>query len=202
MRIVAGVGDLVQRTRDGQAQVRYSVAGWSGGRVTLCAVSTMHKKTRSASFLVEPQTQGRWVVSGLASKLLEWFLLIWPQNRWLGFFGLGLKTGSSGLMIWPSKSPRRFLGLGIKNKWASVLSAASQNRRREVGTWHVLRSGGLFRLEASHARVFQFDLKTGGGITTGGARGIIVEVQSRGSWRGIGRCDGLYQTLLPQNYCF
>jgi hypothetical protein len=26
MRIVAGVGDLVQRTGDGQAQVRYSVA--------------------------------------------------------------------------------------------------------------------------------------------------------------------------------
>jgi hypothetical protein len=27
MRIVARVGDLVQRTGDGQAQIRYSVAG-------------------------------------------------------------------------------------------------------------------------------------------------------------------------------
>jgi hypothetical protein len=34
-RIVAGVGDLVQRTGDGQAQVRYSVAGRLGGRVML-----------------------------------------------------------------------------------------------------------------------------------------------------------------------
>jgi hypothetical protein len=34
MRIVVGVGDLVQRIGDGEAQVRYSVAGRSGGRVT------------------------------------------------------------------------------------------------------------------------------------------------------------------------
>jgi hypothetical protein len=32
MRIEAGVGDLVQRTGDGQAQVRYSVAGQSRDR--------------------------------------------------------------------------------------------------------------------------------------------------------------------------
>jgi hypothetical protein len=52
MRIEARVGDLVQRTGDGQAQVRYSVAGRSRGRVTLCAVCTMHKEMRSVSFLV------------------------------------------------------------------------------------------------------------------------------------------------------
>jgi hypothetical protein len=51
-RIEAGVGDLVQRTGDGQAQVGYSVAGRSRGRVMLCAVYTVHKETRSASFLV------------------------------------------------------------------------------------------------------------------------------------------------------
>jgi hypothetical protein len=51
MRIKAGVGDLVHRTGDGQAQVRYSVAGQSRGRVTLCAVCIMHKKTRSTDFL-------------------------------------------------------------------------------------------------------------------------------------------------------
>jgi hypothetical protein len=34
MRIVAGVGDLVRRTEDGEAQVRYSMVGRSGGRVT------------------------------------------------------------------------------------------------------------------------------------------------------------------------
>jgi hypothetical protein len=40
MRIMAGVGDLVQRTRDGEARVGYSVAGRSRGRVTLCALCT------------------------------------------------------------------------------------------------------------------------------------------------------------------
>jgi hypothetical protein len=48
------------------AQVGYSVAGRSGGRVTLCAVCTVHKETRSLSFLVEPQNQGRRFISGLA----------------------------------------------------------------------------------------------------------------------------------------
>jgi hypothetical protein len=79
------------------AQVGYSVAGRSRGRVAPCAVCTWHVETRSMSFLVEPQNQGGG-----------------------GFPGLGLKTGSSGLMIWASKSPRRFLGLGLKTKWASI----------------------------------------------------------------------------------
>jgi hypothetical protein len=79
------------------AQVGYSVAGRSRGRVASCAVCTWHVETRSASFSVEPQNQGGG-----------------------GFPGLGLKTGSSGLVIWTSKSSRRFLGLGLKTKWASV----------------------------------------------------------------------------------
>jgi hypothetical protein len=73
-------------------QVWYSVVGRSRGQMTLCAVYTMHKKTRSASFLVEPQNQGRRFVSGLASKPLGWFVSglilkslgrfsqVWPQN--------------------------------------------------------------------------------------------------------------------------
>jgi hypothetical protein len=63
------------------AQVGYSVARRSGGQVTLCAVCTMHMEMRSAGFLVEPQNQGRRFVSDLASKPLEWFSLIWPQNQ-------------------------------------------------------------------------------------------------------------------------
>jgi hypothetical protein len=126
------------------AQVGYSVAGWSRGRVAPCAVCTWHVETRSVDFLVEPQNQGRWFVSGLASKPLGWFspvwpqnwwrrfLPVWPQNRWSGFLvepqnhggggflGLGLKTGRYGLVIWASKSPRWFLGLGLKTKWASL----------------------------------------------------------------------------------
>jgi hypothetical protein len=52
MRIMAEVGDMTQRTRDGQAQVRYSMAGRLKYWVTLCAVYTVHKETRSVSFLV------------------------------------------------------------------------------------------------------------------------------------------------------
>jgi hypothetical protein len=63
-------------------QVGYSVAGRSRGRVVLCVICTVHIKTRSAGFLVEPQNQGRRFVSGLASKPLGRFLI-----------GLGLKTG-------------------------------------------------------------------------------------------------------------
>jgi hypothetical protein len=58
------------------AQVGYSVAGRSRGRVAPCAVCTWHVETRSAGFLVEPQNQGRWFVSGLASKPLRRFLAV------------------------------------------------------------------------------------------------------------------------------
>jgi hypothetical protein len=61
------------------------------------------------------------------------------------------------------------------------LSVAPQNRRREVGAGHASRSSGLLRVEASLARVSQSGLKTGGGTTTGGARGTITKVVSEAS---------------------
>jgi hypothetical protein len=78
---VAGVGDLVQRIGNSQAQVGYSVTERSGGRVTLCAVYTVHEEMRSVGFLVEPQNQSGWFVSGLDSKPLRRFQLVWPQNN-------------------------------------------------------------------------------------------------------------------------
>jgi hypothetical protein len=39
------------------AQVEYSVAGRSGGRVTPYAICTVHLEMRSADFLVEPRNQ-------------------------------------------------------------------------------------------------------------------------------------------------
>jgi hypothetical protein len=72
------------------------------------------------------------VFSSLASKLVATVspdlasksvvnLLVEPQNQGGGgFFGLGLKTGSSGLGIWASKSSRRFLGLDLKTRQTSV----------------------------------------------------------------------------------
>jgi hypothetical protein len=68
------------------AQIGYSVAGRLRGRVAPCAVYTMHKEMRNASFLVELENQGRRFVSGLISKPLGQFLI-----------GLGLNTDGDGL---------------------------------------------------------------------------------------------------------
>jgi hypothetical protein len=46
---------------------------------------------------------------------------------------------------------------------------------------HASRSSSLLGVDASLARVSQSDLKTGGGATTGGARGTITEVASEAS---------------------
>jgi hypothetical protein len=61
------------------------------------------------------------------------------------------------------------------------LSVAPQNQRREVGAGHASRSSSLLGVEASLARVSQSGLKTGGGVTTGGARGTIAEGASGAS---------------------
>jgi hypothetical protein len=114
------------------------------------------------------------VFSGLASKSVVGFL-VEPQNQGGGgFFGLGLKTDSY-----------RFDDLGLKitatvswfrpqNQADFGLSVAPQNQQREVGTGHASRSSSLLGVEASLARVSQSALKTGGGATTGGARGTIT----------------------------
>jgi hypothetical protein len=49
------------------------------------------------------------------------------------------------------------------------------------GVGHASRSSCLLRVEASQGRVSQSGLKTGGGVTAGGARGTITEVVSRSS---------------------
>jgi hypothetical protein len=87
-----------------------------------------------------------------------------PQNRHLRFGELGLKiTATVSWFV-----PQNHAGLG--------LSIAPQNRWREDGTGYASRSGGLLRLEASHARVSQSGLKTGGGTMVAGARVTIADV--------------------------
>jgi hypothetical protein len=85
---VAGVGGLVQRIGM-VTHAGYSVVGRSRGRVMLCAVCTVHKETRSAGFLVKPQNQGLWFVSGLVSKPLGWFISGFA-SKILGQFVRGL----------------------------------------------------------------------------------------------------------------
>jgi hypothetical protein len=70
---------------------------------------------------------------------------------------------------------------GPQNQADFGLSVAPQNRWREVGAGHASRSSGFLRVEASMTRVSQSGLKTGGGATTGGACGTIVEVASEAS---------------------
>jgi hypothetical protein len=105
--------------------------------------------------------------------------LVWPQNQGRRFLGLGLKTSICGLVIWVSKSSRQFFGLVSKLSELWFIGCTSKSTVGCDGVGHTSRSGGLFCLEASHARVSQSDLKTGGGTSTGGARGIIMEVASR-----------------------
>jgi hypothetical protein len=61
------------------------------------------------------------------------------------------------------------------------LSVEPQNRQREVNVGLASRSSGLLHAETSLARVSQSGLKTGGGVTTGGACGTIAEVASEAS---------------------
>jgi hypothetical protein len=49
----------------------------------------------------------------------------------------------------------------------------------KVDVGHASRSSGLLRVEASRIMVSQSGLKTGGGMMTGGADVIIMEVASR-----------------------
>jgi hypothetical protein len=52
MRLEAKVIDLVQRIRDGQVQVGYSVVGRSRGWLTLSVICIVHRKMKSIGFLV------------------------------------------------------------------------------------------------------------------------------------------------------
>jgi hypothetical protein len=70
---------------------------------------------------------------------------------------------------------------GPQNQACFGLSVAPQNQWREVGAGHASRSSSLLGVEASLARVSKSGLKTGGGATTGGARGTIVKVVSEAS---------------------
>jgi hypothetical protein len=106
---------------------------------------------------------------GLTSKPVVVFL-VEPQNQGGGWFpGLDLKITAT--VSW----------FGTQNQVGFGLSVAPQNRWREVGTGHTSRSSSFLHVEASLARVFQSGLKTGGVMTTCGARGTITVVVSEAS---------------------
>jgi hypothetical protein len=106
-------------------------------------------------------------------------LVVWSQNHSLGFFSLGLKTGSCGSCDLAHKITATVFWFGPQNQVDYGLSVAPQNRHKdEDGAGHASRSSGLLRLEVSQARVFQSSLRTGGGAAW------MVHVAS--SWRSRG----------------
>jgi hypothetical protein len=152
MRIVVGVGHLVQKTGDGQAHVGNSVVRRSRGRVILCVACTMRKETRSACFLVQPQNQGRQILPIWAQNRWLRVSLFGPQNRQLRFRDLGLKTTTAVSWFVPPNQVGYGLSIVPQNRWED-----------EDGTGHTSRSSGLLRLDASQASISQSGLKTGGG---------------------------------------
>jgi hypothetical protein len=102
----------------------------------------------------------------LASKPVARVSQFGPQKRQLRFGDCGLKITAT--VSW----------FGPQNQVGFSLSVMPQNRWREIGTGHLSRFSGLFRVKASRARVSQSGLKTGLGVMTGGAHGVIVEVAS------------------------
>jgi hypothetical protein len=138
------------------AQVRYSVARRSRGRVALYAVYTVQVETRSIGFLVEPQNQGRRFVSGLASKPLVWFvsgLASKPLGRFVSGLasklvgtvspGLSSKSVASGFPIWASKPAGPVWCFGPQNHRDGFLVWASKpSGLRFVGCATKLMEGG------------------------------------------------------------
>jgi hypothetical protein len=213
MRIVIGVGDLVQRTGDGRTgQVPIGRAiERSGG-----AVCDLHRargdekhmflgcaskpksmvcewfglKTSHTVFSSLASKPVAMVFSGLASKPVGRVSRFGPQSWQLRFGDLGLKI--TAMVSW----------FGSQNQPGFGLSVAPQNQQREDGAGHMSRSGGLLHVEASRARVSQSSLKIGEGAMAGGVRGTIVKVASGSSGRRTGRCDRLRRTLLPLLCCF
>jgi hypothetical protein len=97
---MAGVGDLVRWTGDGQTQVGYLVVGRLGGRVTLCVFCTVDVEMRSAGFLVEPRNQGRRF--GLKTTRTVCLLFGLKITRTVSP-SLASKPVASGLLVWASK---------------------------------------------------------------------------------------------------
>jgi hypothetical protein len=106
------------------AHVGYSVAGQSGGRVTLCVVCTVHVETRTVCFLVGSKqrwTLCQWFDLKTTGTVCQWFDLkttgtvcqlfdhkttrtVWAKHRW-SVSWLSLKTKLvEGFSVWASKS--------------------------------------------------------------------------------------------------
>jgi hypothetical protein len=128
------------------AQVGYSVAGRSRGRMTPCAVCTWHVETSSAGFLVEPQNQGRrfceWfdlkttrtVSNGLTSKpAVTVFASLTSKLVTTVFSGLASKPVVGFLVEPQNQGGGGFLSLGLKISSSGLVIWISKSPRRFLG---------------------------------------------------------------------
>jgi hypothetical protein len=140
MRIVAGVGDLVQRTGDGctgrvlNARVIKTSGGavcglhraredderGFHGRASKPRLMVCHwfglKTIRTVSNRFGPQNRWRQFVSVLASKPLRRLSPVCPQNQWRRFLaGWPQNLLRWFLAVWPQNLLRRFLAVWPQN---------------------------------------------------------------------------------------
>jgi hypothetical protein len=100
--------------------------------VILCTVCTVHKETRSTGSLVEPQNQG------------QWFLLVWPQYRWLQVFRFGALKPAATVGDLSLKINATISYFRPQNQTGYNLSVVPQYRREdEDGVGYASRSSGL-----------------------------------------------------------
>jgi hypothetical protein len=99
--------------------------------------------------------------------------LVWVSKLRSTVWWFGPQNHHDSFLVCASKlSGRRFVGLRLKT-----------NDRMKTVWGYVSTSYGLLQCATSWAKVSQFCLKTGEGVTAGGARGIITEVAWKWSKR-------------------
>jgi hypothetical protein len=143
--------------------------------------------------------RGRWLVSGLASKPLGQFLLVWPQNRWVRVF-----------QFVPENPQIRFGDLRVEI--TLTISCFGLQNQADYSLSVVLQ----YRREVEHGAGTHWDLadcftwkQVGLGFPSLTLRLVEawcgwcrwyhrMNIALSWSWRQTSRCDGLHQTFLFQ----
>jgi hypothetical protein len=112
---------------------------WPGGWVAPCAVYTWHVETRSTSFFIEPQNQGRRFVSGLSLNTRTVFASLASKPVATVFSSLALKLVAMvspglasklevGFLVEPyNQGGGGFLSLGLKTESSGLVIWASKS---------------------------------------------------------------------------
>jgi hypothetical protein len=201
MKIMAGVGDLVQRTGDGHTgQI---LDGQTIGR-SVDTVRGLYHAWRDEERMFLGWASKPW------STVCQWFFLKTNGTVSPGLVSklvatvspdLASKLVVKGFLVWALKPTAQFGDLGLKitmtvswfapqNQASYGLSVAPQNRSEdEDNAGHTSRSSGLLHVESCQRRVSQSGFKISGGAMAAGARGTITEITWGSSRRRMDRCN-------------